>query len=99
MKSGETAEPIRRVLPTSRYQGIIPPRPRHDFHPGERVVLTSLSSVGWVFTDFHGTFIAMEECPDAMGRTIRKAVVEWDATISRAAHTGRHTLNRLRPES
>lgn len=93
---GEYAEFSCRVLPSERFQQSFRNTQRHDFQPGERVVLLSLTAAGWIDSGFKGTILSIATRRDAKGRQVPHAEVEWDECHRHPSRICQHAVSRLR---
>lgn len=98
VKPGENSEHKLTVLPFSKFNNSRRSTRRHKYLIGERVILLSLTSDGWIHSGFRGVILSLLSVKDRRGRQCSKAQVAWDKGVSHPAHIGIHALSRLRPE-
>jgi hypothetical protein len=71
---------------------------RGKFLAGQRVVLLSLTSDGWIDSGIRGEILSVKTNSDSLGRAIPKAQVAWDEGGQHPARIGYTALSRLRHE-
>lgn len=98
VESAQDPEPLITVLPTAPFRRSLRSSRHAPFHEGQRVVLVSLTSDGWIYSGFKGTILSLESERDDQGRTVPKARVEWDEGGQHPSRIGVSAISRLRPE-
>jgi len=98
VESAQDPEPVITVLPRTPFRQSLR-TPNHDpFTKGQRVVLVSLTSDGWIYSGFKGTILSFEYEKDSKGRSVRKARMAWDEGDQHPARISVSAISRLRPE-